>query len=197
MVLDVWPVEAGDLSAPFTTVTNWKSFGDREHDGWIYGHKDREFEPFFSLPRDIGEVMEVAVNAPEAVRKRLIDGGWRLADPLETTRDPWIYQRYLLASRAEFSVAKHAYVSTRSGWFSERSSAYLATGRPVVVQDTGFSAFLPCGSGLLAFRTPDEAVAAIHKLHDDYEGHCRAARAVAEEHFDARQVLTDLLERSL
>jgi hypothetical protein len=197
VVLDLWPMEAGDTSASLTTVVNWSAYGDREHEGRVYGQKDREFEPFYSLPRDTAEVMEMTVSAPAAVRERLIGGGWRLADPLEITRDPWTYQRYLRASRAEFGVAKHGYVSTKCGWFSDRSSAYLATGRPVIVQDTGFSEFLPCGEGLLAYRSPDEAVAAIRHLHDDYDVHCRTARAVAEEYFDARRVLTDLLERSL
>lgn len=197
VVLDLWPVTAGDPCAPFTTVMNWTAYGDREHEGRVYGQKDREFEPFFSLPHDTGEAMELAVGVTAAVRKRLTDGGWRLVEPWDATRDPWTYQCYLRASRAEFSVAKHGYVSTRSGWFSERSAAYLASGRPVIVQDTGFSDFLPTGAGLLAYRTPDKAVAAIRRLHDDYDAHCRVARAIAEEYFDARQVLTDLLERSL
>lgn len=197
VVLDLWPVRTAERCAPFTTVMNWAAYGDREHEGRVYGQKDREFEPFFSLPRETGEAMELAISAPTTVRKRLVEGGWRLSDPLEVTRDPWAYQRYVGASRAEFSVAKHGYVSTRSGWFSERSAAYLASGRPVVVQNTGFSDFLPCGEGLLAYRTPDEAVAAIRQLGEYYDPHCRAARAVAEEHFDARRVLTDLLERSL
>jgi hypothetical protein len=198
VVLDLWPVTIGEPFAPFTTVMNWTAYGDREHEGRVYGQKDREFEPFFSLPRDTGEPMEIAVNAPSTVRERLRVGGWRLVDPLKVTRDPWTYQGYLRSSRAEFSVAKHGYVSTRSGWFSDRSSGYLASGRPVVVQDTGFSDFLPTGAGLLAYRNPGEAVtAAIRRLHDDYEAHCRAARAVAEEYFEARRVLTALLEQSL
>jgi hypothetical protein len=197
VVLDVWSVEPGDPTASFTTVMNWSPLGDREHEGQVYGQKDREFEPFFSLPRDTGEIMEVAISAPVAVRKRLAAGGWRLADPLKVTRSPSSYQRYLRASRAEFSVAKHGYVSTRCGWFSDRSAAYLASGRPAIVQDTGFSDFLPCGRGLLAYRTLEEVVAAMRLLDYDYEAHCQAARAVAEEYFDAHKVLTDLLERSL
>jgi hypothetical protein len=197
VVLDQWPADIGDPSAPFTTVVNWSAFGDRTHEGRVYGQKDREFEPFFSLPRLTGEAMEMTVGAPSAVRERLTDGGWQLADPLEITRDPWTYQRYLQTSRAEFGVAKHGYVSTHCGWFSDRSSAYLATGRPAIVQDTGFSDFLPHGEGLLAYRTPDEAVTAIRRLADNYDAHCRAARALTEEYFDARWVLTDMLERSL
>lgn len=197
VVLDLWPVTPGDPSAPLTSVMNWAPYEQKEHEGRVYGQKDREFEPFITLPRDVGVVMELAVSAPEPVRKRLAGGGWRLADPLEVARDPWTYQRYLSASSAEFCVAKHGYVSTRCGWFSDRSSAYLALGRPVVVQDTGFSDFLPCGAGLLAYRTPGEAGAAIRRLHADYEAHCRAARTLVEEEFDATRVLTDLLERSL
>jgi hypothetical protein len=197
VVLDLWSAEAGDPSSPMTTVVNWTAYGDREHEGRVYGQKDREFEPYFSLPRDTGEAMEMAIGAPEAVRERLADGGWRLADPLEVTRNPWTYQQYLRASLAEFGVAKHGYVSTQCGWFSDRSSAYLATGRPAIVQDTGFSSFLPCGEGLLAYRTPDGAREAVRRLRNEYDVHHRAARAVAEEYFDARRVLGDLLERSV
>jgi hypothetical protein len=195
VVLDMWPTKMGDRCAPLTTVMNWSAYGDRTHQGRVYGQKDREFEPFFSLPRETGEDMEIAINAPAAARERLADGGWRLTDPLKVAQDPWSYQHYLTCSRAEFSVAKHGYVSTRSGWFSERSAAYLASGRPVVIQDTGFSDFLPSGIGLLPYRTVDEAVAAIRNLNGNYDAHCAAARAVAEEFFDARQVLTDLLHR--
>jgi hypothetical protein len=198
VVLDLWVAGVGDPSAPLTTVMNWSAFGDREHEGRTYGQKDREFEPFFCLPRDAGERMEVAVGSPPAgLAERLAGGGWRLADPLEVTRTPAAYQRYLRASRGEFCVAKHGYVSTRCGWFSERSTSYLATGRPVVVQDTGFSDFLPCGEGLLTYRTPGEAVAALRGVRQDYAAHCRAARALVEEYFDARRVLGDLLDRSL
>ena len=196
VTLDLWPATAGDPAAPFTTVMNWSAYGEREYKGRIYGQKDREFTPFFSLPNETGQLMEMALNAPPEIRKRLGAGGWRLADPGEVTRDPWTYQEYLRSSRAEFSVAKHAYVSARCGWFSDRSAGYLAMGRPVIVQDTGFSDFLPCGRGLLAFRSQDEAVEAINRLSDNYEAHCRAARAVTEEYFDARRVLTELLERS-
>ncbi len=197
VVLDLWSVKPGDPLAPVTSVINWTSIGEHEYKGEVYGQKDREFEPFFSLPNDTGELMELAINAPTEIKERLIKGGWRVISPLEITQTPWTYQRYLQSSRAEFCVAKHGYVRTQCGWFSDRSSAYLALGRPVVLQDTGFSAFLPCGMGLLAFRTPAEAVAAIQKLHDDYESHCRTARTIAEEFFDAHQVLTDLLEKSL
>src|SRR5207237_4330670 len=164
-------------------------YGGHEYLGRWYGQKDQEFEPYFSLPRESGASMEIAVGgAGPEVYARLARGGWRLANALETTRDPWTYQDYLRASRAEFCVAKHAYVSTACGWFSDRSAAYLASGRPVVIQDTGFSDSLPCGRGLLTFDTPEQAAISIRALADDYSGHCRAARGIAEECFDARKV---------
>jgi hypothetical protein len=141
--------------------------------------------------------MEIAVSGPREVRERLTEGGWQLSDPRAVTRDPWTYQGYLRSSRAEFCVAKHGYVSTHSGWFSDRSAGYLASGRPVVVQDTGFSTFLPCGEGLLAYRSREEAVRAITALDVNYESHCRAARSLVQEHFDSHRVLGRLLEASL
>ena len=197
IVLDLWPIEEADPSAPFTTVMNWSPLGDREYEGRIYGAKDREFEPFFSLPADTGQPMEVAVNVPAAVRKRLVGGGWQVADPLTVTCSPSTYQSYLRASRAEFSVAKHGYVITRCGWFSDRSAGYLASGRPVIIQDTGFSDWLEAGCGVVPFRTPAEASAAIAEINGRYELHCRAARAIAEEYFDARKVLSHLIEHAM
>jgi hypothetical protein len=117
-----------------------------------------------------------------------------LRDPLEVTRDPWTYQQYLRGSKAEFSVAKHGYVAARSGWFSERTAAYLASGRPALVQDTGFSAWLPTGAGLLAFSSPDEAAAGVEEIGRRYAFHCRAAREVAEQCFDSGVVLGELLD---
>jgi len=197
VVRDLWPVTPGEPDGPITSVMNWSAYGEKQHEGRTYGQKDREFPPYYSLPRETGESMELAVGAPPAVRAPLEDGGWRLADPREVTRDPWTYQRYLQRSRAEFAVAKHAYVSTQSGWFSERTCSYLASGRPVVVQDTGFSRQLPTGAGLLSFRNHPEALSAIRALREDYEGHCRAARRLVAERFNTRRVLTALLERSL
>jgi hypothetical protein len=141
--------------------------------------------------------MGIAVNAPYPIRRQLHDGGWVLQDGVAISRTPWTYQRFLQGSRAEFCVAKHAYVSTWSGWFSDRTTAYLASGRPAIVQDTGFSRFLPTGEGLLAFRTPSEAMANVRSLRQNYDAHVVAARAVAEACFDSEHVLRDLLERSL
>ena len=199
VVLDLWPVEPGDPAGRFTTVINWTPSGEREYEGRVYGQKDREFVPYFTLPQRTGARMEVAVGGskPDDLAQRLVAGGWTVADPVRLTRDPWTYQRYLRESMAEFCVAKHGYVSTRSGWFSDRTSGYLASGRPAVVQDTGFSDVLPIGTGLIAFRTPDEAIEGVRRVREDYERHCAAARAIAEEYFSASRVLTELLERAL
>jgi hypothetical protein len=197
VVLDLWPEAKGNPSGSFTTVMNWTPLGERANDGVTYGQKDREFERFFSLPRDSNEPMELAVHAPLAVRKRLADGGWRMVNPIKVTQDPWVYQNYIRNSRAEFSVAKHGYVATRCGWFSERSTSYLASRRPVLVQDTGFSEWLPTGQGVLAFKTTEEAIDGIHQITSRYELHCRRAREIVEEYFDSRKVLTNLIEQAL
>src|SRR5260370_14919377 len=150
------------------------------------------------LPCSTGDIFELAIaRLPWQVRQRLQDKGWSFADPSEPSLDPVSYQQFLQASKAEFSVAKAGYVVSRSGWFSERSACYLASGRPVVLQETGFSEWLPTGAGVLSFNHPDEAVAAIEDVNNRYEFHCRAPRAVAEEFFDARKVLPIMLERAL
>jgi hypothetical protein len=201
VLASLWPVEKADPAAPFTTVTSWDTGGYR-HRGRIFGGKAREFEPLFTLPKDTGEDMEIAVSIEpkitdsKTVLQRLTNGGWRVRDAIEVTRTPSCYQKYLAASRAEFSVARNGYVSAQCGWFSERSAAYLASGRPVILQDTGFSKVLPCGEGLLAYRNRCEAIAAIKRLREDYDAHCRAARMLAEDFFDSRRVLSRLLEQS-
>jgi hypothetical protein len=197
VVLDLWPVEPPLRGRPFTTVMSWKSYRDVEYEGRVFGQKDRQFEEYYSLPAQLGEHMQLAVRAPAPAAERLKAGGWRLVNPLEVTRSPSSYQRYIQSSRAEFSVAAHAYVSTRCGWFSDRTTAYLASGRPAVIQDTGFSDWLPSGSGVVPFVTRDDAIDAIADVNGRYELHCREARRVAEDHFDARQVLSGLIDRAM
>jgi hypothetical protein len=153
---------------------------------------------FLSLPVESGEPFEIALSGGgQAARSDLLAHGWALVDPREVTRTPWTYQAYLRAARGEFSVAKHGYVTTGCGWFSDRTAGYLASGRPAVVQDTGYSRNLPVGMGLLPFSRPDEALVAVRRVREDYESHARTARALAENFFDARRVLTDLLEHSV
>jgi hypothetical protein len=199
VVTEFWPVEKGRPDAPFTTVMSWNPMVHGDH---TFGGKARAFTPFLRLPQITGEPMEIAINVrarrvdPAQVRARLTAAGWRVRDAAEVTQTPWSYQKYLQASRAEFSVAKHGYVVTQCGWFSDRGASYLASGRPVILQDTGFSKFLPCGKGLLAYRNRREAIATIKSLREDYHAHCHAARALVEEYFDSRRVLTHLLEQS-
>lgn len=197
VVLDLWPGAPPEAEGSITTIMNWSAYGEHEHEGRVYGQKNREMEPYFGLPKRVGAKMAIALNGPPEVRRRLEAGGWGLIDPREATRTPESYQRFIAASRAEFSVAKHGYVSTRSGWFSERTCAYLAMGRPAVVQDTGFSRLLPCGSGLLCFRDEAGARRAVAELHRDYASHCARARELVSTYFDSEQVLGALLARAL
>lgn len=198
IALNAWPLTPTPPEAPFTTVMQWDSYGSREHRGRRYGMKSTSFDPYLRLPETTGAPFELAVGKLDAdARERLGKAGWRLVDPQVVTRTPWTYQGYIGSSIGEFAVAKHGYVVSRSGWFSERTACYLASGRPAVVQDTGFSALVPTGEGLLAFTTPEEARAGIERVRADPLGHGRAARAVAEECFRAERVLSDLLDRAV
>jgi hypothetical protein len=196
VVLNLWPVSAGKSDAPFTSVINWSAYGDHRHNGNIYGQKDREFAAYFDLPARSRLRMELALaDAPCSVRERLTAGGWEIIDPLRVTRDTLTYQDFLRHSAGEWCVAKHAYVSTRCGWFSDRSAGYLASGRPVVLQDTGFSDFLPCGRGLVSFENPEQAVRALAAVCEDYHEHSGAARKIAQEYFDSDLVLSEVLRQ--
>jgi hypothetical protein len=196
VVLRAWPVTQGPPDGRFTTVMQWDSYRSREHGGQLYGMKSTSFAPFLDLPRRVASRLELAVGSESAPRDLLRDHGWIVRDPLEPTRDPWTYQQYIQRSGAEFSVAKHGYVVSRSGWFSERSAAYLASGRPVVTQETGFSTWLPTGAGVLAFSSPDEAVSCIEEVERRHDFHSRRAREIAEAHFDSRTVLASLVEEA-
>lgn len=196
VILDAWPVTPGPAKGRFTTIMQWESYPAREHKGRHYGMKSDSFESYMNVPERAGRIFELAVGSPSAPRALLRSKGWAVRDPLQVTRDPWTYQRYIQQSKAEFSVAKHGYVISHSGWFSERSAAYLASGRPVLTQETGFSDWLQVGAGVIPFSTPEEALAGIEEINSRYEFHCRAARAIAEEYFDARKVLHRLIEGS-
>ena len=194
VVLDAWSVTPGPENGKFTTVMQWDSYPASEYNGRRYGMKSESFGDYMDLPEGVGSIFELAMGSPSAPRDVLRSNGWTLCNPLEISRDPWTYQRYIQQSKGEFSVAKHGYVVSHSGWFSERSAVYLASGRPAVVQETGFSDWLPTGAGIIPFNTPEEALAGIEDINRRYEFHCRAARAVAEEYFDARKVLRRLVE---
>ena len=193
VVLVAMSVTPGRAQGKFTTVMLWDSYSAVEYDGIRYNMKSVSFEPYMNLPEKVGAIFELAVGSPSAPRKLLRSKGWIVRDPLEVTRDPWTYLRYIQQSKAEFSVAKHGYVVSRSGWFSERSVAYLASGRPVLLQDTGFSDWLQMGAGVVSFTTPEEALVGIEEINRRYDFHCRAAREIAAEYFDARKVLSRLV----
>jgi len=193
VVLERWPFAFDAAARRFTTVMSWKQeTAPPLIDGVQYGSKDVEFLRFLSLPERTPVELEVAIaGAPP--RERLTAHGWHVVEAQVRSATMAQYQRYLQGSRGEWSVAKNIYVALRSGWFSTRSAAYLASGKPVVVQDTGWSAHYPTGAGLFAFATIDEAVAALAAVEADYRRHCEAARAVAERELAAPAVLARLL----
>lgn len=192
VVVDLFDGAAPPRDGMFTTVMNWKAHADFVYDGRRFGQKDVAFEAFIDLPRRAAETMEIAVTRG-APREALEEHGWRLQNARTVTRSFDSYVNYIRGSAGEFSVAKHGYVATCSGWFSDRSAAYLAAGRPVIMQDTGFSAHLPCGKGLFAVRDCDEAADAIAQVRADPRMHNEAARRIAREHLDTSIVLRRLL----
>ena len=194
VLIDLW--EAGPPPrVEFTTVCNWKQDGDIQFKGETYTwSKHHEFLKFLGLPRRISQPLELAMGGIALEVSRLLTpNGWRLADAHAFSTDPWTYRDYVRASRGEFTVAKDQNVRLRSGWFSERSACYLAAGRPVVTQDTGFGTVLPTGEGLFSFNTMDDILAAFEAIAADYERHSRAAHALAQEYFRAEKVLAKLL----
>lgn len=198
IVLDAWPMSPGPKDGKFTTVMQWDSYDTLEYGGVRYGMKVDAFGIYINLPTHAGQIFELAIDRlPEEAERRLRRHGWALRHPYGPTRDPWAYQLFIQSSKGEFTPAKHGYVVSRSGWFSERSAAYLASGRPVVTQETGFSDWLPTGAGLFAFTTPQEALAALEEVNCRYDFHCRAARHIAEKYFDSRKVLPQLIESAL
>lgn len=195
VALDLLPVQYTPEAKCFTTVMSWSPRKPVIYDGVEYGQKDIEFWKIAALPSRVDACLEIALGG-RAPYDEIRAAGWHLADAALVTRTPSSYRDYIAQSRGEFSVAVNLEVKTRSGWFSDRTAAYLASGKPTVVQDTGFSDDLPCGEGLFAFRTLDEAASAIDEIQRDYRRHCAAARRIAEEHLDARRLLTGILDRA-
>jgi hypothetical protein len=193
VVLDCWkPEPPGEI---WTTVMTWKNFNQTiVHDGVTYGTKEIEFEKVETAPMLTSARLEMAMGGAPAPYDRWREIGWSIVSSEERSVDAEIYRSYIERSRGEFSVAKNVYVATRSGWFSCRSVCYLAAGRPVVIQDTGFSEVIPTGDGLLAFSNLEEAIAGLDAVERNYAHHQAAARHVAEEHFGSERVLRHLLD---
>jgi hypothetical protein len=188
ITLDQWRTDrpAGDR---MTTVMTWRieSFTD------VGGNKDQEFVKYIDLPSRTAQPFELAVNGPQAL---LRSHGWETVDAMKVSRTPWDYRDFIQRSKAEFGVAKHTYVATCSGWFSDRTACYLASGRPALVQDTGWTAHLPSGEGLLAFSSLDEALAGIDAINGQYGRHALRALEIAREHFDSTRVLGRLVDEA-
>jgi hypothetical protein len=197
VLLERWPAVAG--GAAFTSVGSWRGpFSPVEFEGVTYGLRAHEFRRFAELPSHCQAPFEIALDidpADAADTERLRAGGWRLAGAPAVGADLETYRAYLQGSLAEISIAKGMYVHSRGGWFSDRSACYLASGKPVLAQDTGFGVQLPLGEGLLSFEDVDGATAGAEAILAAPERHARAAREIAEEHFDSRKVLPALLER--
>ncbi|MBI3939645.1 MAG: hypothetical protein HY315_02315 [Acidobacteria bacterium] len=194
--VDLFPCKPAGKDAAFTTVMSWQAHETVEFNGRSYGQKDVEFAKFIHLPSLTPVPLELAVGGAgsnEVPYEQLLQAGWRIRNSAEVTLSFDSFQEYIAGSRGEISVCKNVFVDTCCGCFSERSAAYLASGRPVVMQDTGFSAHLPCGRGLFAVRTADQAAAAIDEIERDYERHSRWAREVALEHLDTSKVLGNFL----
>jgi hypothetical protein len=197
VVLEYWPVATTVTNDALTTVGNWRGYGSIEYQGVSYGQKAHSLRQFITLPTLTEEefILAMAIH-PDEVKDltALSESGWRLIDPARVTNTPASYQQFIQGSKAEFGIAKSGYVASQCGWFSDRSVCYLASGRPVIAQDTGFSRYLPTGEGLFSFGTQADVLAGIDAINKDYTHHSQAARAIAEAYFDSNKVLTDLLQ---
>ena len=198
VVLSHWPTASRVVHDGLTTVANWRGYGSIEFEGRYYAQKAHSLRPFFSLPEQTAERFMPALSIHPGERddlRKLNSRGWQLIDPASVAGTPWNFQRFVQESKAEFGIAKSGYVISRCGWFSDRSICYLASGRPVIAQETGFSDFLPVGDGLFAFETGNDVLESIDSLNRNYAHHCSSAREVAEEYFESSKVLNALLGR--
>jgi hypothetical protein len=176
-------------------VMRWQGYKTVKHEGISYGQRDKEFPKFIELPARTSQKFRIALmgTKPENLTKH----GWEVVPGEIISKTPGSYREFIQQSRGEFSVPKHGYVETRSGWFSDRSVCYLASGRPVVIEDTGLSDGLPVGEGVVSFRQMDDIVAALERINSDYERHRHAARKLAEEVFSTARVLPPFLDAAM
>jgi hypothetical protein len=201
VVTDLWKTDSSPpRAAVFTSVANWSTSGLKDitwrGEKYLWS-KSREFLRFVAAPKKAGETFELATDIKDPpTHKKFIDNNWRLTSPLQLSVDYWLYRDYVQSSKGEFTVAKDQYVRLNTGWFSDRSACYLATGRPVIIQETGFSKLYGGEAGLLAFRTLGEIVEAVKAVNADYKKHSRAACEIAQEIFEAKKVVASLLERA-
>jgi hypothetical protein len=194
---DLWTCKRTSTSLGFRGIGSWRGpYGPLEYRGRRLGLRVHEFRKFAELPRHVDAGFELALEFDPADRtdaELLRENEWRLLEPSAVAGSLGAYRDFIQASRAEIGIAKGIYVDTHSGWFSDRSACFLASGRPVLAQDTGFGGSLPTGEGLLAFATLEEAVGGAEEILGDWRRHSRAARALAEEELDAGRVLGGML----
>jgi len=201
VVTDLWKTERTPAGAAmFTSVANWSTSGLKDiwwrREKYLWS-KSREFLRFVAAPAKAGETFELATNIDDdALCRRFERNGWRLRCPLQMSVDYWLYRDYIQRSKGEFTVAKDQYVRLNTGWFSDRSACYLAAGRPVITQETGFTKICGGKAGLLSFRSVDEIVDAAKQINRDYAKHSRAAYDIAREFFEAENVLKSILDRA-
>ncbi len=217
--LPEWKSEVNKKADRFTTVANWQSYKGFLYKGEKYsGAKSIEFLKFKDIPNISKQKLELAIIADteekekvfkkENLQKKLKDksfitnknnlekmkkGGWIIADAIQASEDWKIYRDYIENSKGEWSVAKNIYVKAKTGWFSGRSTCYLASGKPVILEDTGFSKFIPTGKGLFSFKNTEEALHAIEEVNKNYEYHAKEARKIAEQFFNSDIILKDML----
>jgi hypothetical protein len=197
VVLEQWPAAPPAPVGAYTTVANWRSYRSISAGGAFHGQKAHSVRELIGLAKRSPERFELAlaIHADEHQDLRLLErNGWRIVDASAVAGGTGAYREFISSSKAEIGIAKAGYVTSRCGWFSDRSACYLAAGRPVVAQDTGFGRRLPVGAGLLSFDSVDSALAAIEAVALDYAGHARAARELAEAHLDSRLVLQRMIE---
>ncbi len=195
--LPLWPVSTDIRTDALTTVGHWRGYGSVEHRGVFMGQKAHSLRPLFGLPQKVSKrfSLAMAIHPDESQDlEALRANGWNLLDPMTVAATPVTYQKFIRGSLGEFGISKSGYVTSRSGWFSDRSACYLASGRPVVAQDTGVGEHLPTGEGLILFETEDDVIAAVDAIERDYPRHARAARQLAETYFDSDKVLSLLLK---
>lgn len=199
VAMELWQNGQAVGGAEYTTVTTWSNKGnDIEYQGvTYYWTKNLAFQRMINLPqRSPAQQFRIAVKAPKLVLDTLVAHGWHLADSLKVSSDINDYKAFIQSSRGEFTVARDQYVRGKTGWQSDRSVCYLAAGRPVVTEDTGFGKFVPTGEGLFAFSDMEQALTAFESIESDYPAHCKAARDIAIEYFDAAKVVGNLMARA-
>ena len=201
VVTDLWKTRRPPpKGAVFTSVANWSTSGLKDikwRGNKFLWSKSAEFLRFVGAPKRAGETFELATSIEdEKVRARFAGNGWRFRLPHDLSADYWSYRKYIRRSKGEFTVAKDQYVRLNTGWFSDRSACYLASGRPVITQETGFTRLYGTDGGLFGFCKLEEIVEAVGQINSDYLRHSRAAREIAREVFEAETVLKSLLERA-